>query len=142
MSLPFLPAEQVEDAFNHLKKSATTDAFQKLIKYIQGTWIRGFYEIATWNMFMVPTRTNNDCEGWHRRVNVNAWDGSLPFYTLVPLLHEEAGRLPLQRLMVSEGTLCSLQRRQTKRAQSHYFSLWDSYNNGEITAGDLMAAVA
>jgi hypothetical protein len=43
-----------------------------------------------WSVFMLSVRTNNDCEGWHRRLNVQARRGTLPFYTLIALLHEEA----------------------------------------------------
>ena len=39
---------------------------------------------------MMPVRTNNHVEGWHRRFNSRAGRGQLQLYILVPLLHKDA----------------------------------------------------
>jgi hypothetical protein len=54
----------------------------------------GFYQIASWCVFKQSTRTNNDVEGWHRRLNKKTDDEKPPFYLLVRRLYEEAQLLP------------------------------------------------
>jgi hypothetical protein len=41
-----------------------------LTKYIEKTWITSsVWPVHSWSVFMRPTRTNNDVEGWHHRLN-------------------------------------------------------------------------
>ncbi|KAH3830387.1 hypothetical protein DPMN_103651 [Dreissena polymorpha] len=51
------------------------------------------WPIESWYVFDRSIRTNNDCEGWHHRLNRRAKKGNLPFYLLVQLLFEEAKML-------------------------------------------------
>ena len=69
MSLPFLPANHIEPAFHHLTQQTKDATILKLIRYFKKTWITGFYQIASWCVFKQSTTTNNDVEGWHRRLN-------------------------------------------------------------------------
>ena len=56
----------------------------KLVNYIRKTWITStVYQISSWCVFGQPIRTNNDVEGWHRRLNKKACDQTPPFYDLV-----------------------------------------------------------
>ena len=72
---------------------------------------------------MMPVRTNNDVEGWHRRFNSRAGRGQLQFYVLVPLLHREASLVTLQLQLVSEKKLKWRQRKNTRTMQGRIFSL-------------------
>ncbi|KAH3869882.1 hypothetical protein DPMN_033055 [Dreissena polymorpha] len=45
-------------------------------------------------------RTNNDCEGWHHRLNRRAKKGNLPFCLLLQLLCKEAKLLNTQVRLV------------------------------------------
>jgi hypothetical protein len=73
----------------------------------------------SWSVFMRPTRTNNDVEGWHHRLNKDkkAGSGNKGLYTIAPLLIEEANPLPIQIQLVSEGKLKKLQRRHVRTTQ-------------------------
>jgi len=57
-----------------------------------------------------PVRTNNDCEGWHYRLNAKAKHGRLNLYQLVQLLSTEASLVSIQVRLLSEGTTTRLQR--------------------------------
>ncbi|KAL5019349.1 hypothetical protein ScPMuIL_005071 [Solemya velum] len=92
MAQPLLLVELLVCAFAHLVERASTDAFKKVVVYNRETWIEGVLPVGSWTVFMVSIRTNNDCERWLRRLDTNARDGILPFYTLVPELSREAGR--------------------------------------------------
>ena len=57
-------------------------------------------------MFQEPcTRTNNDVEGWHRRINTKAGRTTLQFYLLVPLLHQEADHVDLTAKLLSSDKI-------------------------------------
>ncbi|CAG2216975.1 unnamed protein product [Mytilus edulis] len=81
----------------HLKLTNNVTVVLKSCDYHRKTWITSaFYQIATWCVFNQPTRTNNDVEGWHRRLNKKNNDEKPAFYTLIKRLHEEAQLLPIQ----------------------------------------------
>lgn len=88
--------------------------FQELMTYLEETWIANQ---------MQSIRTNNDIEGWHRRLN----DRQL--HILVALLYQEVSLLPLQRKLVhvSEGKLCRRERKTGQ--QQRIFRLWDKYKD-------------
>jgi hypothetical protein len=138
MSLPFLPANHIEAAIHHLTQQTKDATLLKLILYFKKTWITGFYEIASWCVFKQSTRTNNDVEGWHRRLNKKTDDEKSPFYLLVIRLYEEAQLLPIQRKLVSEGKLSRYQRKQVRSNQAIMFNLWDEYTAGSISASRLL----
>lgn len=137
LALPFLPSEHIESAFRKIQDAANTPALVQLTSYVEATWMTNqLWPVDCWSVFMRSVRTNNDVEGWHRRLNGKAPQGNLPFYVLVPLLHEEASLLPLQKQLVSEG---KLQRRQRKRGNNkELFLLWDRYQSGELSTSRLL----
>ncbi|KAJ8304085.1 hypothetical protein KUTeg_017668 [Tegillarca granosa] len=142
MALPFIPVEHVQPTFQQISQRAQ-DSNSNVLLHISRTdmWlIRN--PIAAWNIFMCAIRTNNDCEGWHRRLNSVARNGSPPFYVLIPELFQEASKLPIQRQMICDGVLSRLQRRRTREVQAKFFSLWDSFNRGDINTGRLVREVA
>ena len=87
---------------------------------------------------MQAVRTNNDVEGWHRRLNVQARRGSLPFYMLVQLLHKEADMVELQVQMVSDRRLKRHQRKTYADMQGALFKYWTEYSSGEHTTSKLL----
>lgn len=105
--------------------------FQELMTYLEETWITNpMWPTKCWSVYRQSIRTNNDVEGWHRRLNDKSPNGQLPFYILVPLLHQEASLLPLQRKLVSEGKLCRRQRKTGQ--QQRIFRLWDKYEDKQL----------
>ncbi|XP_061192163.1 uncharacterized protein LOC133200365 [Saccostrea echinata] len=131
LGLPFLPSAHIGQAFNKLRERASTPLLEELMVYLEETWIDNpLWPTHSWSVFRQSIRTNNDVEGWHRRLNDQSPNGQLPFYVLVPLLHQEANLLPLQRKLVSEGKLCRRQRKTGQ--QQRIFRLWDQYESKEI----------
>lgn len=93
---------------------------------------------AMWYVFNQPTRTNNDVEGWHRRLNKKNNDEKPAFYTLIKRLHEEAQLLPIQIKLVSEGKLTRYQRKQARTNQAILFNMWEQYIAGSISTTRLL----
>ena len=91
MALPFLPHEHIKPMFNSLKDLATSLPLQNLVQYVQTTWIdSALWSPNRWSIFQRSVRTNNDVEGWHRRLNHHARRAKLPMYLLINLLHQES----------------------------------------------------
>ena len=73
--LPFLPQEQLCAYFATIMALGTPtnqlpQELRQLLNYIDNTWIHSaIWPPASWSVFNRSVRTNNDCEGWHRRLN-------------------------------------------------------------------------
>ncbi|KAH3706467.1 uncharacterized protein LOC127858973 [Dreissena polymorpha] len=139
MSIPFLPAEHVEPAIMRLKEKTTDERLADLLEYVDRTWLKSsVWGPENWSVFGRSVRTNNDCEGWHLKLNQHAKKANLPFYLLLTLLCEEASLLPTQVKMVSEGKLSRRQRRKNTSIQGKIFKLWEAYESGELSVNGLL----
>ena len=86
--------------------------------------------------------TNNDVEGWHRRLNERAKNGQANLYVLIALLHGEGQLVSIHAQLVSERKLKWHQRHTYLRYQARLFSLWAEYQASNRTADQLLAACA
>ena len=115
MALPFLPPVHIRPAFAGLRQKSSLEQTTALLKYVEDTWMTStVWDVSSWSIFGQTVRTNNDCEGWHHRINRRAKKGNLQFYLLIVLLYKEASVLPIQVKMVSEGKLRRYQRKKNK----------------------------
>ena len=88
-ALPFLPAEHIEPSFRNLREKAGGEQVTALMRYVEDTWLSStVWEIKSWCVFGQTIRTNNDCEGWHHRINRRAQKGNLQFHLLISLLYK------------------------------------------------------
>jgi hypothetical protein len=126
MSLPFLPQEHIPTMFASIRKEANTEQLKDLCSYIEATWITSqMWSPADWSIFMLPIRTNNDCEGWHNRLNGKASKGHLNLYMLISLLHEESITINRQIALLSNKKLQRIQRKKYRDLQAKIFALWE-----------------
>ena len=140
LALPFLPADEIPNAFHRLETKATTEPLQALAQYINNTWISSTtWHPSCWSVFQQSVRTNNDTEGWHHGLNRRAQGKSqLPFYLLVELLFQEAKLTSLQIRLVSDKKLKRIQRKEYRNVQARLFEAWDKYQNGDISVERLL----
>ena len=140
LALPFLPADEIPNAFHRLEAKATTEPLQALAQYINNTWISSTtWHPSCWSVFQQSVRTNNDTEGWHHGLNRRAQGKSqLPFYLLVELLFQEAKLTSLQIRLVSDKKLKRIQRKEYRNVQARLFEAWDKYQNGDISVERLL----
>jgi hypothetical protein len=54
------------------------------------------------------------------------------------LVHEEATLLPTQLKMVTEAKLTRQQRSSSRYLQSKFFEVWELYENGQLSASQLL----
>ena len=141
MALPFLPSEHIPGAFYELKRlCANHTGLTQFCGYIERQWIvNDFYRPDRWSVFMKDVRTNNDLEGWHRRLNNHARRGQIQFYLLVELLHKEANFVSIQTKLVSDGKLKCHQRKRHRALQKDLKKIWKKYNEEHITVSQLLS---
>ncbi|XP_052268633.1 uncharacterized protein LOC127870010 [Dreissena polymorpha] len=143
MSLPYLPCEHIVPAFEQLKLQAEEvgGPILNVVMYMQRTWIRGsMWTPDNWSVYRQTVRTNNDVEGWHRRINGRAGRPDLGFYVLVPLLRREAETADLTIRLVSEHALTRVHRKIFKEVHGRHFEIWEKYEDDDMTTTQLLRA--
>ncbi|CAC5396059.1 unnamed protein product [Mytilus coruscus] len=139
MALPFLPAADIQPAFEKLSPRATSPELKQLVRYVDNTWLcNTVWHPRNWNIFQTSIRTNNDVEGWHTRINSDIGKANAAFYVLVPALHREAKLVALTVRLVSEEQVIRNQRIRYKELEGRLHQLWDQYFEGDITASRLL----
>ena len=140
MALCLLPNQHIQPVFERLKDDATTNELKSLTEYIQRTWISStIWSPEAWSVFMLITRTNNDLEGWHNRLN-SCGRPQLDLYQLIALLHDESKFAAIQARLVSEKKLEKHRRKTYKEIDDKLLSLWQEYENGRKSAYQLLRA--
>ncbi|XP_052285910.1 uncharacterized protein LOC127881816 isoform X2 [Dreissena polymorpha] len=112
-----------------------------VVMFMQPTWIRGsMWTPDNWSVYRQTVRTNNDVEGWHRRINGRAGRPDLGFYVLVPLLCREAETVDLTIRLVSEHALTWVHRKIFKEVHGRLFKIWEKYEDDDMTTTQLLRA--
>ena len=85
LALPLLPAEHIQPAFVGITSAGVADAaVDLLLTYVSATWLEStVWSAENLSVYGQHVRTNNDVEGWHRRLNQRARRADLPLYLLV-----------------------------------------------------------
>ena len=96
--------------------------------------------VAHWSVFGQGIRTNNDVEGWHRKLNGAAGTARPSFYVSLPLLHKDSEAVRRQVKLVKRGKLARYQRVAYRRQQGRIFELWDKYEARDLTTKQLLKA--
>ncbi|XP_053401377.1 uncharacterized protein LOC128557641 [Mercenaria mercenaria] len=132
LALPFLPGRDIERAFQRLRDRAMTSS-QPVRDLFQYVWDQCVYR--------QPVCTNNDCEGWHLRLNQKAGCSTLPFYVLVPLLHQEGKLVSITVALVSQLAVIRNRGQVYVSMDNRTGELWDKYDDHDIVCEDFLARV-
>ena len=77
LALPFIPEESIPAILNRIRSDVRSDRLISLFNYIEETWLNGQFPPNSWCVYGRSVRTNNDVEGWHRRLNHRAQKGEV-----------------------------------------------------------------
>lgn len=139
MSVSNLPAPQIPRAFANLKlrcpATESASRLRVLLRYFEDNWVLSDkVPPKNWSTYKRAIRTNNDCEGWHNRLN-DALPSEHPnIYLLIKELAKETSLLPLQIRLVATNNLTRRTGKEASARQEAMFHLWDQYDNREISA--------
>ena len=147
-SLPFIPAPSIEPIVRgilSLDTPATPMAapIKELVQYVRTSWVDSQqWPPSSWSVFQRSVRTNNDCEGYHGRINSKIRRDHLPFYQLVDLLHAEASLVSIHAQFVADDKLKRDQRSRYRNQQGKILCLWEQYTAGDIDVKELLSSEA
>ena len=104
LALPYIPERSIGGAFGSIRRHVRTlpdVRLQELVEYISGVWVpdaqgRVTWAPAVWSVYGQSIRTNNDAEGYHRRLNAQARQTKLNLYRLIEVIYHDARLLPVQ----------------------------------------------
>ena len=85
------------------------------------------------SVFHRKVRTNNDVEGWHRRLNAKATKGQLNLYALLQLLAEEAALVTVNIRLLKDACTARRQRASSRSVTQQLFQIWDDLVSGRRT---------
>ena len=144
MALPFLPAESIYPMFCSLKSTVRSGPYANLMEYIDQTWMKSsVWPIESWCVFKRTVRTNNDCEGWHRRLNNLApGQSGLNLYFLIQILYRETRFINRQVRFVSEGKILRYQRCRYVRHQGVIVKACEDFEAENLTLKELLRICA
>ncbi|KAH3875909.1 hypothetical protein DPMN_039191 [Dreissena polymorpha] len=130
LCLPLLPAENIRPTFDMMSGLNTAPHITPLLEYMSNTWINStVWPVESWSVYGQTVRTNNDVEGWHRRLNRRT--GCAPsLYTLIRTIHEEEMEVESMIALVNEQQLQRIQRKASRSIQAKLFAAWKNTGPG------------
>ncbi len=139
MALPFLPTEYISGQFNAIENLQMPPALVELLSYFKQQWLENpVFPVRSWSVFGQPIRTNNDVEGWHRRLNrMVSGQNSINMHLMINLLHQDAMHINLQMQFLTRGDVLRHQRKKylsMLRVQGVILEAWDRLRTGDISA--------
>ena len=142
MALPLIPSQNIVPVFEDLKNSACTEPLQRVITYIENTWILStIWPPASWSVYMQSIRTNNDCEGWHRRINTKG-KAKMSFHRLLTLLRGEAELVDIYVNLISEHKLRKRQKKHFQKTHAKLSDAWNEFEKGKTSPIELLRSCA
>ena len=111
---------------------------KELYEYVAQTWFRS----SVWKprnicAYKRLVRTNNDCEGYHRRLNSRV--GEKPqIYKLIEFLYREAKLVDVTCKILTSKHVNMHWRKKTREAQACLIDLWKQYEEGDIDEKSLL----
>ncbi|CAF3615074.1 unnamed protein product [Rotaria sp. Silwood1] len=105
MALALLPVDQVESSFYILRKTASATVKQELHQlflYFDNQWITNV-PLNIWNVHAFHHRTNNNCEGFHNRLNKRIEKAYPNMWTFIKCLQNEENRFRHLLLQMNAG---------------------------------------
>ena len=135
LALPHLPRRHITPAFEEIRGQVqNSPVVESLFEYVDRTWMKStVWSVGNICSYRRVIRTNNDCEGWHRRLNYRTGRENLPIYTLINVLHREASLVNLTLQLVAEHSLSSTRRKGSKDHQVNLHKLWGEYGEKKIS---------
>ncbi|WAR10649.1 hypothetical protein MAR_035725 [Mya arenaria] len=90
------------------------------------------WTVRKWSCYRQSVRTNNDCEGWHRRINGKAGRSNLQY-------NAETVRRQIQ--LVFEHILSRHNRTVYRELDGRMQDLWTSFDDGKISASAFLKSI-
>lgn len=142
MCLPYLTTSAAATVFRGIKIQCVTDnKYLNVIDYFEKNFFQNsVYLPENWCVFGNSIRSNNSTESWHSRLKKRCGKNCV-FTKLLKKLHHEAKVTKLYSKLMSEKKIIRQYKKKNEYLQSEIFSIWESFQNGEITSNNVLEKV-
>ena len=114
-----------------------------LLAYYERTWLQStVWSPRNISVYHRLVRTNNDSEGYHRRLNGICREDHPPFYKLREILYNEVKLISRTAKLVSNQSVKMHRSRQTDELQSKIGSVWDDYDEEKIDEKQMVQQIS
>ncbi|CAF2727901.1 unnamed protein product [Rotaria sp. Silwood2] len=147
MALALLPLSLVIEAFDNLydsvleSSSTTFKLLEPLFKYFENQWIKTV-EIKRWNAYGIQMRTNNNCEGYHNRLNSRVCKYHPNIWTFIRCIQGEENRFNHLLIQMKGGLAARPQTKTTQAIQKRIDNLYARYENKEVSPDELLEGLS
>ena len=114
---------------------------KELHSYIGKQWINGLFPISSWCVYGKETRTNNDVEGWHHKLNDSA-RAIRNVHDLVQILQDDAKQGLIINRLITEGQTLKERRKSTVTKNNQMNEVWERYKCGDLNPKQLLVELA
>ena len=142
-ALPFLPPRDMRFGLTILMESEEANMADvkilDLLHYVKKQWFRN----SVWKpqdicAYRRLVRTNNDVEGYHRRLNQRVELDHPPVYKLLEVLWKEAMFVVLTAKLVSSGAVRMERKKKSTEKQARLEYLWSQNEASELTIEEFL----
>lgn len=125
------------------KQGAANFKGDSLSRLKRATWLEStVWPPSTWSVFGCSVRSNNDVEGWHRRLNAKAQHGQLNLYLLLSLLASEAAIVNVTVTAMKESAVVRYQRVSSRKTTARLHRVWDRLRSNERSVRQTLRAAS
>ncbi|CAF4389943.1 unnamed protein product, partial [Rotaria magnacalcarata] len=140
MALALLPIDKTESSFHSLRVKSSTMVNQELHQlflYFNHQWLVNV-PLKIWNVYGCHHRTNNNCEGFHNRLNQRIQKSHPNIWMFIKLLQTEGCRFRHLLLQMNAGAQARKNVPVANMIQKRIDTLYDRYNGGEVDVDQLL----
>ena len=140
MALAFLPVSIVRLTFQILEGQADA-SLQPLFAYFTQQWLDGVRPVV-WNVYNEDVRTNNDCEGWHVRLNAAVRRHHPNIWQLMECMRQEQANTEVLQQQILTGRTSRRHKKAYRIVQKRLRRLQRRYDAGDLSAVDYITGVS
>ncbi|CAF1928809.1 unnamed protein product, partial [Rotaria magnacalcarata] len=140
MALALLPIDQIETSFYNLRTKSSVAVKQELHQlflYFDHQWITTV-PMKMWSVHGYQHRTNNNCEGFHNRLNQRILKAHPNIWAFIKCIQNEENRFRHLLLQMNAGAQARKKTAGTSFIQKRIDTLNERYKNGEIDVDQLL----
>jgi len=140
MALAFLPVSIVRLTFQILEGQADA-SLQPLFAYFTQQWLDGVRPVV-WNVYNEDVRTNNDCEGWHVRLNAAVRRHHPNIWQFMECMRQEQANTEVLQQQILTGRTSRRHKKAYRIVQKRLRRLQRRYDAGDLSAVDYITGVS